>query len=83
MKKITTCLDLTLAMRAINRATNDRFDRLDALYWYCADHHRGQYSAEYRVLCAVGTIFRPSPMAHGPDSAEAIAAYNDAVEAAS
>lgn len=31
-------------------------------YWYCADHHSGQSSREYRVLSKLSRIYTPGPM---------------------
>jgi hypothetical protein len=28
-------------------------------YWFFSDYHGGQWSAEYRALCALGEIFDP------------------------
>ena len=35
-------------------------------YWYYADNHNGQWSDEYRTLCALGTVYNPGPICNGP-----------------
>jgi hypothetical protein len=42
------------------------FDVAEALYWIGADFHSGQFSPEYRLLCA--TEFHPGRSANGPES---------------
>ena len=72
---------LAKAFRAINRALpDDYFSRLQAAYWWLADHHRGQFTPEYRALCAVGKIYRPGPLENGTDELSTDA-YNDACDA--
>ena len=39
-------------------------------YWFCADYHSGQWSAEYTTLSALGTIYSTGPE---PDSCESVA----------
>lgn len=33
---------------------DDKFSIAQALYWYCADYHGGQWSKEYAVMCQLG-----------------------------
>jgi hypothetical protein len=42
----------------------DPFDIEEAVYWWCADHHSGQWSPEYAILSQ--SEFRPSPLSNGP-----------------
>lgn len=35
-------------------------------YWHYANWHSGQWSPEYRALCALGNVFRPG-MTNGPE----------------
>lgn len=34
-------------------------DLLPGAYWALTEWHAGQYSPEYRALCAIGSIFQP------------------------
>ena len=51
----------------------DEFDREEALYWWSADHHEGQWSEAYSILST--SEFRPSRLSNGPDSSDAILIY--------
>lgn len=55
----------------------DKFDIVDAHYWFAADHHEGQGSALYARLSRLSAIFEPSSIAHGPGSENAIEIYNN------
>jgi len=35
------------------------------LYWYCADHHSGQWSLEYAILSSLP--YRPGASERGPE----------------
>ena len=54
-------------------------DLYDALYWFTADYHSGQWSRGYRLLCRVSRVFKPSPLASGPDGEEAQMIYDHLV----
>jgi hypothetical protein len=41
----------------------DEFGKQEAIYWFASDHHGGQWSNLYAVLCA--SQFTPSPIAGG------------------
>ena len=41
----------------------DRFDIVEAHYWYCVNYHTGQWSPEYARQCRIGRYF--SPGLHG------------------
>lgn len=59
----------------------DRFDILEAHYWYCADYHSGQWSGEYARLCRIQRMgFRPGARANGPGSENAKAIYDALVD---
>jgi hypothetical protein len=58
-------------------AEADDFDREEALYWFAADYHGGQWSNLYAALCA--SQFRPGIMAHGPQGELAADLYADLV----
>ena len=53
----------------------DRFDIVDAHYWWNADHHDGQSSDGYLRLCRISAYFKPSRLAHGPQSENALEIY--------
>ena len=40
----------------------DRFDIVEAHYWYCVEYHEGQWSPLYERLCRIGRYYKPSPM---------------------
>ena len=40
----------------------DEFDASAACYLWLSHHHSGQSSEEYRELCKLGQMFRPSPL---------------------
>jgi hypothetical protein len=40
----------------------NRFDIVEAWYLYLSDNHSGQFSPEYKRLCAILEYFRPSPL---------------------
>ena len=44
----------------------DTFDLAQALYWYCADNHGGQWSDLYSILSQVSAIYKPGAMERGP-----------------
>ena len=74
----TLSFDRTLdALEALVNAVNDCDDvkwnlgegtecTLDSLligtYWFCGDYHSGQWSTEYRLLCAIGNFYGPSSL---------------------
>jgi len=37
----------------------NRFDIVEAHYWWNTDHHTGQWSREYRRLCRMRAYFTP------------------------
>jgi len=50
------------------------FSAACGLYWYCADHHDGQGSVEYRILCNLG--YQPGLCENGPTCEESQAVYD-------
>ena len=54
----------------------DRFDIVDAHYWWNVHHHTGQWSSEYERQCRISRYFTPSPLATGPSSENAQEIYN-------
>ncbi len=55
----------------------DRFDIVEAHYWWNVHHHTGQGSYEYIKQCKISTYFKPSPLSDGPASDNAIEIYDD------
>ena len=53
----------------------DRFDIVDAHYWWNVHHHGGQWSDEYAKVCRISAYFSPSILANGPESENAQAIY--------
>ena len=48
-----------------DNAVFEMMDMARGLYWYCADHHSGQASEEYRILSRLSEIYKPSPIESG------------------
>ena len=46
----------------------DRFDIVAAHYWFCANHHNGQFGKLYARLCRITEKlrFKPAPSWYGP-----------------
>lgn len=57
----------------------DRFDIVDAYYWFLSEYHDGQYSRRYARLSKITSYFSPSILAYGPDSENARAIYDELV----
>ena len=55
----------------------DKFDIVDAHYWWNIDHHEGQWSKGYERLSRLSAIFEPSCLAHGPGSENATEIYTN------
>ena len=53
-----------------------RFDLVDGYYWWLVDHHTGQWSERYARMSKMQQYYRPSRLAHGPESEEAQAIYD-------
>jgi hypothetical protein len=53
-----------------------RWDIVEAHYWWCADHHGGQWSDGYAKLCRIGRYFNPGAMSCEPETDNARAIYN-------
>lgn len=60
--------------------TWDRFDIVDAHYWFCVDFHTGQGCWMYARQCRISGYFSPSPIANGPQSENGRAIYDALVE---
>lgn len=58
----------------------DRWDIVDAHYWFCVNFHGGQGSELYARQCRISGYFSPSPLADGPESENAQEIYDALVE---
>jgi hypothetical protein len=58
----------------------DRFDILQAHYWFCSDWYDGQRDPLYARLCRILKHFTPGCLSRGPDSENAQAIYDNLVE---
>ena len=54
----------------------DRFDIVDAHYWFCVHYHGGQSSELYARLSRISGYYRPAPSLSGPDTENARAIYD-------
>lgn len=54
----------------------DRWNIVEAHYWFASDYHGGQFSELYSRLCRVSRYFRPSILSCGPSSEDACRIYN-------
>jgi hypothetical protein len=54
----------------------DRFDIVEAHYWYCSHYYNGMGSGLYARLCRIGKYFRPAPLSNGPSTENAWRIYN-------
>jgi hypothetical protein len=43
----------------------NRFDIVEAHYWFCADYHEGQWTNKYERLCRISKYYTPSPLSYG------------------
>jgi hypothetical protein len=54
----------------------DRWDIVEAHYWFAAHYHDGQFSELYARLCRISAYFKPSILSDGPSSENACLIYN-------
>lgn len=54
----------------------DRWDIIEAHYWFAVHYHGGQWSELYARQCRISRHFRPSILADGPSSENACRIYN-------
>ncbi len=47
-------------------AETDEFDREEAIYWFAADYHGGQWSNLYSALST--SPYSPGPLTNGPEN---------------
>ena len=55
----------------------DRWDIVEAHYWFAVHYHSGQFSELYSKLCRVSRYFSPGIASNGPSSENACVIYND------
>ena len=55
----------------------DRFDIVEAHYWFAVHYHGGQFSELYAKTCRISRYFSPGIMANGPSSKNACRIYNN------
>ena len=65
----------------VSGAYFDRFDIVQAHYWWSVDHHGGQGCELYAKHCRLAKIYRPAPREHGPYTANAAKIYGQLCEA--
>ncbi len=49
-------------------AERDEFDREEAIYWFSADYHGGQWSNLYSALST--SPYSPGPLRNGPEETD-------------
>lgn len=54
----------------------NRFDIVEAHYWFAVDHHSGQWSDLYEKHCRISRYFRPGACDNGPTTDNARMIYN-------
>ena len=55
----------------------DRFDIVEAHYWWNADHHEGMSSWGYKRLSHIGSYFEPGILSNGPAEGNAREIYDN------
>lgn len=55
----------------------DRWDIVEAHYWFAVHYHGGQWSDLYSKLCRISRYFSPGASASGPSSENACVIYNN------
>lgn len=58
----------------------DRFDIVDAHYWFACDYHSGQTSDLYSRLSRISKYFKPPILATGPTGENSRAIYRELVK---
>ncbi len=54
----------------------NKFDIVEAHYWFCVDHHEGQSSDKYLRMCKLSEFFTPSGLSNGPTNENSGAIYD-------
>jgi hypothetical protein len=55
----------------------DRWDIVEAHYWFAVHYHGGQFSELYAKQCRISRYFKPSILSDGPSSENACVIYNN------
>jgi hypothetical protein len=55
----------------------ERWDVVEAHYWFAVHYHGGQSSELYSRQCRISRYFKPSILSNGPSSENACAIYNN------
>jgi hypothetical protein len=55
----------------------NRFDIVEAHYWFCIHYHSGQGSDLYARQCKISRYFKPGASSDGPSSENACEIYNN------
>jgi hypothetical protein len=55
----------------------DRWDIVEAHYWFAVHYHGGQWSDLYARQCRISRYFKPGILSTGPSSENACIIYND------
>ena len=58
----------------------NRFDIIEAHYWFCAHYHGGRGTKEYYRLFRISNYFIPGLLGKGPKSENAKRIYGNLVE---
>ena len=59
----------------------DRWDIVEAHFWFCVAYHGGQGCPLYARQCRISAYFTPSPLSFGPSTENALAIYEALSEA--
>ncbi len=59
----------------------DRFDVVQAYYWWLTDHHNGQFSPEYARLSKLAKLYKPSIFENRPNTYDSRVIYNTLCDA--
>ena len=54
----------------------NRWDIVEAHYWFSVHYHNGQFSDLYAKQCRISRYFSPGMASNGPSSENACAIYN-------
>lgn len=60
----------------IGTIQDEYYDIIDGTYWFCMDYHGGASSDKYAIGSNLGSIYKPSILANGPEEGSAQEIYN-------
>ena len=55
----------------------DRWDIVEAHYWFAVNYHSGQFSELYAKQCRISCYFKPGMTSNGPSSENSCRIYNN------